>query len=191
MERVFVNLVNNAIEAMPHGGGIEIDAERNGKSVVVRVRDNGPGIPAEIRDRLFQPFVTSGKNGLGLGLGAVATGGDDSRWRSLGGGLGGGRGVFLRSLAAGFERNMRWLGPAESDIREGTKICALEAGVEVSTGNGCSTDSAGRGSAAPDYADCAVSLRRVTSRPSWLRCARARAEGCLSSSPRRRFCGSR
>ena len=68
MERVFLNLVNNAIEAMPDGGGIEIDAERNGKSVVVRVRDNGPGIPADIRDRLFQPFVTSGKNGLGLGL---------------------------------------------------------------------------------------------------------------------------
>jgi signal transduction histidine kinase len=68
MERVFLNLVSNAIEAMPNGGGIEIDAERNGKSVLVRVRDSGPGIPAEIRDRLFQPFVTSGKNGLGLGL---------------------------------------------------------------------------------------------------------------------------
>jgi signal transduction histidine kinase len=68
IERVFLNLVSNAIEAMPNGGGIEIDAERNGKSVLVRVRDSGPGIPAEIRDRLFQPFVTSGKNGLGLGL---------------------------------------------------------------------------------------------------------------------------
>jgi two-component system sensor kinase FixL len=68
IERVFLNLVSNAIEAMPDGGGIEIDAERNGRSVVVRVHDTGPGIPEEIRDRLFQPFVTSGKNGLGLGL---------------------------------------------------------------------------------------------------------------------------
>jgi signal transduction histidine kinase len=68
MERVFLNLINNAIEAMPGGGLISISAERNGRSVLVRVDDNGPGIPDGVRERLFQPFVTSGRNGLGLGL---------------------------------------------------------------------------------------------------------------------------
>ncbi len=68
MERVFLNLVVNALEAMPEGGGIDIGAERNTDFVIVRLADTGPGIPKEIRHRLFQPFVTSGKNGLGLGL---------------------------------------------------------------------------------------------------------------------------
>jgi signal transduction histidine kinase len=81
IERVFINLVSNSLEAMPEGGGIEIRAERADDDVTVRVSDTGPGIPAEIRDRLFQPFVTSGKNGLGLGLAlsrqaVVAHGGD-------------------------------------------------------------------------------------------------------------------
>ena len=57
-----------AIEAMPEGGRIDIAAERNGHNVLVSVDDTGPGVPAEVRQRLFQPFVTSGKNGLGLGL---------------------------------------------------------------------------------------------------------------------------
>lgn len=68
MERVFLNLINNALEAMPNGGTITITAERHREAVIVRVADTGPGIPKAIRDRLFQPFVTSGKNGLGLGL---------------------------------------------------------------------------------------------------------------------------
>jgi signal transduction histidine kinase len=68
MERVFLNLINNALEAMPEGGLIDISAERNGRSVLVRVDDTGPGIPDAVRGRLFQPFVTSARNGLGLGL---------------------------------------------------------------------------------------------------------------------------
>ncbi len=68
MERVFVNLIANAVEAMPEGGEIRISAERGESTVEVRVDDTGPGIPTPVRERLFQPFVTSGKNGLGLGL---------------------------------------------------------------------------------------------------------------------------
>ena len=69
MERAFVNLVGNALEAMPSGGEVRITAELRDGAVVVRVEDNGPGIAPEIRSQLFQPFVTAGKkNGLGLGL---------------------------------------------------------------------------------------------------------------------------
>ena len=68
VERVFLNLISNAIEAMPSGGLISISAVRNGNGILVEVNDTGPGIPDEVRTRLFQPFVTSGKNGLGLGL---------------------------------------------------------------------------------------------------------------------------
>ena len=69
MERVFENLIGNAIEAMPDGGSIQISAERDDSVVVVTVEDTGPGIPAVIAPQLFHPFVTAGKKaGLGLGL---------------------------------------------------------------------------------------------------------------------------
>jgi signal transduction histidine kinase len=69
MERAFVNLVGNALEAMPEGGQVRISASIEGDSAVVKVEDTGPGIAPEIRSQLFQPFVTAGKrNGLGLGL---------------------------------------------------------------------------------------------------------------------------
>jgi signal transduction histidine kinase len=68
MERVFVNLINNAIEAMPNGGRVEIAARQNGAEVLVSINDSGPGIPEEVRQRLFQPFATARKNGIGLGL---------------------------------------------------------------------------------------------------------------------------
>ena len=68
MERVFLNLIGNALEAMPDGGRVEIRAERAGDHVMIRIADTGPGIPASVRQRLFQPFVSGGKNGLGLGL---------------------------------------------------------------------------------------------------------------------------
>jgi signal transduction histidine kinase len=69
MERLFANLVSNAIEAMPDGGRVEISAELENGDARITVADTGPGIAPEIRASLFQPFVTSGKrNGLGLGL---------------------------------------------------------------------------------------------------------------------------
>jgi signal transduction histidine kinase len=69
MERVFQNLLSNAIEAMPEGGWLRVSTERSTSEVSVYIEDNGPGIPAAIVPSLFKPFVTSGKkNGLGLGL---------------------------------------------------------------------------------------------------------------------------
>jgi signal transduction histidine kinase len=69
MERVFQNLIGNAIEAMPNGGKVSIWAEQKNGDVLVGVEDTGPGVPASIADKLFQPFVTEGKkNGIGLGL---------------------------------------------------------------------------------------------------------------------------
>jgi signal transduction histidine kinase len=69
MERVFSNLVGNALEMMPEGGQIQISAAAQNGFVVADVRDTGPGIAPAIRDSLFEPFVSAGKkNGLGLGL---------------------------------------------------------------------------------------------------------------------------
>jgi signal transduction histidine kinase len=69
LERVFINLMGNALEAMPTGGEICMSASLDTAVVTVRVADTGPGISPEIHEHLFQPFVTSGKrNGLGLGL---------------------------------------------------------------------------------------------------------------------------
>ena len=69
IERVFFNLIVNAFEAMPGGGEVQICARQAGSYVVIEIEDTGPGIPNEIRERIFHPFATAGKaNGLGLGL---------------------------------------------------------------------------------------------------------------------------
>ena len=69
MERVFFNLITNAMEAIPSAGTICITASEADNRIQVIVEDTGPGIPAEIRCRLFEPFATAGKkDGLGLGL---------------------------------------------------------------------------------------------------------------------------
>jgi len=61
IHRVLVNLLVNALDAMPQGRRILISAARDGRSVLIRVRDSGPGVASEIADRLFQPFTTVGK----------------------------------------------------------------------------------------------------------------------------------
>jgi signal transduction histidine kinase len=68
MERVFVNLFSNALDAMPEGGRIEVEARRDDTVVMVEVGDTGPGISSEVRASLFQPFRSGKRNGLGLGL---------------------------------------------------------------------------------------------------------------------------
>lgn len=72
--QVFVNLLRNAVEAVrdeyPSGGGkIEVSAGRHIDHIWVTVRDNGVGIPAEVRNRIFDPFYTTKPPGKGTGLG--------------------------------------------------------------------------------------------------------------------------
>ena len=68
-ESCIFNLITNALEAMPGGETVPYGGRRNRYCVLVAIEDTGPGIPNEIRDKVFEPFVTAGKeNGLGLGL---------------------------------------------------------------------------------------------------------------------------
>jgi signal transduction histidine kinase len=70
-QRVLQNLVTNAREALARrkGARIVVSARREGRQSVISVADNGPGIPREIREAVFEPFVSRGKpNGTGLGL---------------------------------------------------------------------------------------------------------------------------
>jgi signal transduction histidine kinase len=69
--RIVLNLMRNAAEALTDKADarIEVRAERNGRLVSLTIADNGPGIPAALRDKLFQPFSTAARSGgTGLGL---------------------------------------------------------------------------------------------------------------------------
>jgi two-component system NtrC family sensor kinase len=69
LSQVFVNLVLNAVDAMPEGGNLTIAGESDGFFVVVSVRDRGTGIPAQLLPLIFDPFFTSKPMGQGTGLG--------------------------------------------------------------------------------------------------------------------------
>ena len=75
-EQAFVNLIQNAYDAMGKAGGIlrlkahSVDGDRSG--IEVRIEDSGPGIPTEMKEQMFNPFVTTKKTGVGLGLSIVS-----------------------------------------------------------------------------------------------------------------------
>jgi signal transduction histidine kinase len=69
LNQIWANLIDNALDAAPDSGRVEVSANRERQRVVVRVVDNGAGIPPEIREHLFEPFVTSKPVGKGTGLG--------------------------------------------------------------------------------------------------------------------------
>ncbi len=84
-EQVFTNLVLNAYEAMPEGGKLRVavsPANSDGRrGVEIVIEDSGPGIPAELREQIFNPFFTTKKGGVGLGLSIVSKIVDDHRGR--------------------------------------------------------------------------------------------------------------
>ncbi len=69
LNQIWANLIDNALDAVPDSGRVEVLANREHQRVVVRVVDNGTGIPAQIRERIFDPFFTTKAVGQGTGLG--------------------------------------------------------------------------------------------------------------------------
>ncbi len=69
LNQIWANLIDNALDAVPESGRVEVRASRLNQKVVVRVIDNGAGIPAEVRERIFDPFFTTKPMGQGTGLG--------------------------------------------------------------------------------------------------------------------------
>ncbi|MGW8313751.1 MAG: ATP-binding protein [Desulfuromonadales bacterium] len=68
IKQALLNLVLNALQAMPEGGLLEVSTKNLEQEVQIKVRDNGPGIAPENRERIFNPFVTTRDSGTGLGL---------------------------------------------------------------------------------------------------------------------------
>lgn len=75
LRQVFLNLVLNAVQAVGEAGHIRVscsvDASERPPLAVARISDDGPGVPAEIRERIFDPFFTTRAGGMGLGLAIV------------------------------------------------------------------------------------------------------------------------
>src|SRR5579863_2738859 len=76
-EQAFLNIIQNAYDAMSSSGGVlrvSVKKVRTSgrEGVEVRIEDSGPGIPAELREQIFNPFVTTKKTGVGLGLSIVS-----------------------------------------------------------------------------------------------------------------------
>jgi signal transduction histidine kinase len=69
LEQVWMNVLDNAFDAVDLGGHVSVTAKPEGRSVVVRIVDDGPGIPVDLKDRIFDPFFTTKAPGVGTGLG--------------------------------------------------------------------------------------------------------------------------
>src|SRR4030095_7732440 len=69
LREVLVNMVFNAVDAMPNGGQLTLSANEVNGTIEIAVADSGMGMSPEIRSRIFDPFFTTkGKAGMGLGL---------------------------------------------------------------------------------------------------------------------------
>ncbi len=71
LKRILTNLCSNAIQAMPEGGKLTIDAACKDDKIFVSVQDTGLGITDEIKDKLFKPLFTTKAKGQGFGLAVV------------------------------------------------------------------------------------------------------------------------
>jgi signal transduction histidine kinase len=68
LTQVLLNLIINAVEAMPHGGTLTIAAAAQAGWLAIEVRDTGPGLSSDEIAKIFEPFYTTKSNGTGLGL---------------------------------------------------------------------------------------------------------------------------
>jgi signal transduction histidine kinase len=68
LEHVLVNVVQNAVDAMPSGGRLSVRIQEEGENVRIEVADTGPGIAPQHQDKLFKPFFSTKSKGTGLGL---------------------------------------------------------------------------------------------------------------------------
>ncbi|MDP2326293.1 MAG: ATP-binding protein [Gammaproteobacteria bacterium] len=66
-----MNLISNALQAGGNGARVSVKSRVDGRTAEIRVSDNGPGVPAELRQKIFEPFFTSRTDGTGLGLAVV------------------------------------------------------------------------------------------------------------------------
>jgi hypothetical protein len=68
IKQAVLNLVSNAIEAMKNGGKLRVTVGRAADSITLEVADSGPGIPASVREKVFQLYFTTKARGSGIGL---------------------------------------------------------------------------------------------------------------------------
>lgn len=68
LSQVFMNILLNAIDVTPRSGKITLQTQKVDEGITVSIKDSGPGIPAEIKDRIFEPFYSTKESGTGLGL---------------------------------------------------------------------------------------------------------------------------
>ena len=83
IEQVLINLVTNAVQAMPEGGTLDVSLKEHDDNLVITFRDSGVGIPEENIARIFDPFFTTKPEGEGTGLGLSVSYGIVSRHRGL------------------------------------------------------------------------------------------------------------
>ncbi len=68
VKQALLNIVLNGVQAMPDGGALRLTLKRDGDSALIRVRDQGAGIPENIRDKVFNLYFTTKSGGSGIGL---------------------------------------------------------------------------------------------------------------------------
>jgi signal transduction histidine kinase len=71
LKRALTNLIQNAVQAMPDGGTLKIQAEHQNGAVAINISDTGTGIPPDIQPKIFSPLFTTKSKGQGFGLAVV------------------------------------------------------------------------------------------------------------------------
>ena len=81
IKRALVNLMKNAVQAMRGGGVLVVQASEGEEEMVIEIVDDGPGMSAEVLERLFEPFFTTKEQGSGLGMAVVSIAMEENRGR--------------------------------------------------------------------------------------------------------------